>query len=122
MATKSQSPILPVEVAEEVEVVETETVVEVAETEPAPLPTAFAPKWFTKTWGGESPQMLNLKLRYGVTKKADILRRIVAELKEETDTVLTLSQAEVILDQELEAEYQRIVGGAYDAVEVEAVA
>lgn len=64
-----------------------------------------------------SPQMTRLLERYGVTSERDLLRAIRDEYLEETDERLTLRVCGVLLDQMLEAEYQRIAGGAYERVE-----
>lgn len=58
--------------------------------------------------------MNNLKQRYGVTTQRDLLRAIRDEYARETGEPYTLFDAELMLDGMLEAEYQRIEGGAYD--------
>jgi hypothetical protein len=61
-----------------------------------------------------SPQMVNLLRRYRVKTEKELIRAIRNEWSEETGTRYTEADAAVILDQMLEAEYQRIEGGAYD--------
>ena len=64
-----------------------------------------------------SPQMVNLMRRYRVTSQAALVRAIRDEYTAETcepgERPVSLATAEVILDRMLEAEYQRIAGGAY---------
>jgi hypothetical protein len=64
-----------------------------------------------------SEQMANLRARYKVRNEKELIRAIRAEYERETGERFTLRDAAVILDQMLEAEYQRIAGGAYDATE-----
>lgn len=61
-----------------------------------------------------SQQMTNLLTRYGVTTERNLIRAIRDEYATETGVRYTLAEAAVILDHMLEAEYQRIEGGAYD--------
>lgn len=61
-----------------------------------------------------SQQFQNLLDRYGVTTKRDLLRAIAREYTEETGERHTQADAELLLDPMLEAEYQRIAGGAYN--------
>lgn len=61
-----------------------------------------------------SEQMDNLKARYGVTTKQRLIWAIMVEQRAETGEAVTLRDAELLLDGMLEAEYQRIAGGAYD--------
>jgi hypothetical protein len=62
-----------------------------------------------------SPQMANLFKRYGVTTEAELIKAIQDEYERETDFRPPKAVTQSILDQMLEAEYQRIAGGAYDA-------
>jgi hypothetical protein len=66
-----------------------------------------------------SRQMLNLLGRYGAANERQLLRAIAKEYTEETGERHTLRDAEALLDGMLEAEYQRIEGGAYDKPEPE---
>ncbi|MGV0985053.1 MAG: hypothetical protein ACOYB2_10890 [Limnohabitans sp.] len=59
-------------------------------------------------------QMQSLKAQYGVTTKRDLVRAIADEFALETGERRSVVMAEVMLDGMLEAEYQRIEGGAYD--------
>ena len=58
--------------------------------------------------------MENLLRRYGVENERDLLKAIAKEWTEETGVRYTLDDANFLLDGMLEAEYQRIEGGAYD--------
>jgi hypothetical protein len=58
--------------------------------------------------------MANLMKRYQVTTERELLRAIVREYQAETGSRYSLREASIILDEMLEAEYQRIEGGAYD--------
>jgi len=64
-----------------------------------------------------SPQMANLMARYSVTNQKDLVRAIRDEFNlmcvDVDEEPFTLAWAENMLDQLLEAEYQRIQGGAY---------
>jgi hypothetical protein len=62
-----------------------------------------------------SPQMANLLKRYRVRTEKELIRMIRNEYLEETGSC-TLLEAEGLLEQMLEAEYQRIEGGAYDRI------
>ena len=61
-----------------------------------------------------SQQMENLLKRYNVTTEKELIKKIAKEWTEETGVRTPLYIAEIYLDQMLEAEYQRIEGGAYD--------
>jgi hypothetical protein len=61
-----------------------------------------------------SEQLTRLLARYKVDNIMDLLRAIKKEYREETGAHLNYAEVDVILDQMLEAEYQRIAGGAYD--------
>jgi hypothetical protein len=65
-----------------------------------------------------SPQMQNLLDRYGVQTEEDLLERIASEYTEECcepgEEPFLPEHMGGVLDQMLEAEYQRIAGGAYD--------
>jgi hypothetical protein len=58
--------------------------------------------------------MNNLMTRYGVTTERSLLHAIAQEYTRETPERHTIRDAELMLDGMLEAEYQRIEGGAYD--------
>jgi hypothetical protein len=60
-----------------------------------------------------SPQMAKLLERYKVTSEKALIKAIRDEYREETGSC-TLVEASYLLDGMLEAEYQRIEGGAYD--------
>lgn len=79
------------------------------------LPTQYSEPWAAgpDDPGTESPQMASLKRRYRVTTKRALLRAIADEYTRETGEKYTLRDADLILDGMLEAEYQRIEGGAY---------
>jgi hypothetical protein len=62
-----------------------------------------------------SPQESRLLDRYGVTTRRDLIRAIRDEYSRETGERYTLRDAELMLDGMMEAEYQRIAGGAYDS-------
>lgn len=64
----------------------------------------------------DSQQMRNLKRQYNVKTEEELLRAVQVEWSEETGEYVTPREAEVILDHLLEAEYQRIEGGAYDGM------
>jgi hypothetical protein len=59
-----------------------------------------------------SPQMQNLLDRYGVDTEAELLQAIADDLTE--NCCDPAEHMDGVLDQMLEAEYQRIAGGAYD--------
>lgn len=61
-----------------------------------------------------SEQLDNLLRGYGVTTERELVLAIQREYAGETGEEVTIADAEVILDGMLEAEYQRIAGGAYD--------
>jgi hypothetical protein len=65
-----------------------------------------------------SQQMINLMARYGVETESELCRAIAADLTEECcdpgDEPFRAKDMGAVLDQMLEAEYQRIAGGAYD--------
>lgn len=71
----------------------------------------------------DSPQMRNLKARYGVTTERALVRAIRddidAECLDPGEEPTPLTVAEVWLDQALEAEYQRIAGGADEPLDAE---
>jgi hypothetical protein len=58
--------------------------------------------------------MQNLLKQYGVTDVFALIEAIRDEYARETDERPDIYTAQVILDQMLDAEYQRIEGGAYD--------
>lgn len=62
----------------------------------------------------QSEQLRHLIHRYGVDTDAQLLRAIQKGEEVETGERPSKVVAEVILDRMLEAEYQRIAGGAYD--------
>lgn len=68
-----------------------------------------------------SPQMKNLLARYGVTTEKALLIAIAAEYTEMCcdpgDEPFLPEHMGATLDEMLEAEYQRIAGGAYDSIE-----
>lgn len=72
-----------------------------------------------------SPQMQNLLNRYGVATEPALLQAIADELNEECwdpadgEDPFTAADAGLMLDGMLEAEYQRIAGGAYDAPDLD---
>ena len=63
-----------------------------------------------------SEQMQNLLKRFGVTTEAELLEAIAQDQATETEEPIEDMRAiaGVLLDRMLEAEYQRIEGGAYD--------
>jgi hypothetical protein len=61
-----------------------------------------------------SEQLIRLLARYGVRTQRELLRAIRDEYTVETGERYTLLDAELMLDGMLEAEYQRIAGGAYE--------
>jgi hypothetical protein len=61
-----------------------------------------------------SPQMAALLARYEVVDEAALLKAIAAEERKETGSRVSKDVAQVLLDRMLEAEYQRIEGGAYE--------
>lgn len=63
-----------------------------------------------------SPQMQNLLRRYGVETEEALLEAIAQDQATETESDIEDMRAiaDVLLDRMLEAEYQRIEGGAYD--------
>jgi hypothetical protein len=65
-----------------------------------------------------TPQMKSLCKKYGVTTQKQLLRAICDEWTRETceegEPPVSLATGEVLLDRMLEAEYQRIYGGAYE--------
>jgi hypothetical protein len=67
-----------------------------------------------------SQQMINLLHRYSVTTEAALLQAIAEEYTEMCcdpgDEPFRAEDMGATLDQMLEAEYQRIAGGAYDAL------
>jgi hypothetical protein len=63
----------------------------------------------------ESQQMANLLKRYHVTTEKELIKAIRDEFTIETGHKYGLQEASILLDQMLEAEYQRIEGGAYNA-------
>jgi hypothetical protein len=62
-------------------------------------------------------QMTNLLSRYGVTTRRNLLAAIAKEYREETGEAFSRAAVEVMLDEMLDAERERIEGGAYDVVE-----
>jgi hypothetical protein len=66
----------------------------------------------------KSPQMQNLLDRYGVQTEEALLKALAAEYTEECcdpgEEPFLPEDMAAVLDQLLEAEYQRIAGGAYD--------
>ena len=64
-----------------------------------------------------SPQMASLQARYGAATKAGLLRAIRDDYNRECGEGFTIRDAEMMLDGMLEAEYQRIAGGAYDGID-----
>lgn len=64
-----------------------------------------------------SQQMTNLLRRYGVESEDELLHAISVEYEQETGWMPSREAARAWLDQMLEAEYQRIAGGAYDSTE-----
>jgi hypothetical protein len=58
--------------------------------------------------------MSSLMAQYGVTTERALTRAIAAEYTRETGERWTIADAALLLDGMLEAEYQRIEGGAYD--------
>ena len=66
-----------------------------------------------------SPQLQNLMKRFGVTTRKDLLQAIADDFTDNCcdpgDEPFRAEDMEPALDQMLEAEYQRIEGGAYDA-------
>jgi hypothetical protein len=67
-----------------------------------------------------SRQLQNMFIRYGVDSEKELLQRLAEEYTEMTldpgDPPYRARDMEAILDQMLEAEYQRIEGGAYDPI------
>lgn len=61
-----------------------------------------------------SEQMRRLLDRYDVTNEQDLLIAIRKDYEQETGEQYSETEIMVILDRMLEAEYQRIAGGAYD--------
>lgn len=61
-----------------------------------------------------SAQTLAVMARYQVTTERALLRAIAAEFTRETGERYTIADAGLMLDGMLEAEYQRLAGGAYD--------
>lgn len=76
--------------------------------------TAAAPASAPTPAPGPSAQMTRLLARYGAADEAGLLRAIRDEYELETGSRPGRIAATAILDQMLEAEYQRIAGGAYD--------
>jgi hypothetical protein len=63
---------------------------------------------------GVSPQMQNLLRRYDVANERALNKAVREEYARETGERFSVAVADVLIDQMLEAEYQRIEGGAYD--------
>ena len=69
-----------------------------------------------------SAQMTALKAQYGVSTQRALVQAIADEFARETGERRSVRTAEVLLDGMLEAEYQKIEGGAYDPIELVMVA
>lgn len=62
----------------------------------------------------DSSQMVHLKKYFNVSTEAELLKAIQEDYERETGWRPSKDVAEALLDRLLEAEYQRIAGGAYD--------
>lgn len=71
-------------------------------------------KHFETVHAAQSEQLRNLIKRYNVDTEKQLAKAIGKEIADETGEPYDAILNDVFLDQALEAEYQRIAGGAYD--------
>jgi len=71
-------------------------------------------KHFETVHAKQSEQLRNLIKRYSVDTESQLVRAIQDSYERETEERPSKAAAEALLDDELEVEYQRIEGGAYD--------